>query len=236
MENILSLIKKAYSDSGINGIDKDLTKLQISEGLENLNMFIANLQSHNVNIPYSNEIDFVLESGKNTYIFDMSPFADIESQPISTLEYCQIFNGRWYPLTILNSADYYQRSRIDTSTGMPSEVLLQDGLNTSSLTFYISPSQNYKCRIKSLIPLPEFSIIDSITSLPLIYRRLLRFGLALELSAIYHGPEISPYFEEQYQSMLRTLQNNSPLILQPDKNPFFNHHSGRQLIQNGGYD
>lgn len=237
-QNVRYLLLRAYRDANVVGDDDDLSSLQQSEGLDSLNELLADLGSEGIYIPYEDSIDFNLVANQEDYVIDMvTPGATLTHQPIVKLNYVNITLGNaTIPIDIITSGTYYGNNRIVTGQSIPQVVLLTKSLNSSKLSFYYKPSQNYPCNVIAQFQMGDVAGTDLLTTIPIIYRRFLRFALAREFSGIYQGLDMPQTYLSEYDRLFEKIKSNSRPTMESKRNPFFQGSSWNQDIRNGGYD
>ncbi len=233
---VKDLIFRAYRDAGIIGADRDVTGYEADEGLDRLNMLIANLYSSSIYIPFYESVKFTLKPDQAEYVIDQGTAPDVNHAPLVSLEFCTVeLGGVKYPVEVLDYADYYQLPKIDSTASIPSQVLLFKTPNSSKIIFYYKPSEAYPCELIGKFQTGEWTLTTKLTSLALIYRRFLQFALSRELNAIYHVEQMPAYIEEEYQRMFARLKSESPFNGQSWPNQFFRSGHYREDIRNGGW-
>jgi hypothetical protein len=234
-KNVRSIILRAYQDANIVGQGRDMADYQLSDGLESLNELIVDLSSSGVTIPYQTRLNFNLQTNVQDYRIDMNPGAAVESQPLTDLNFVTVYLGSVaIPIKIITTASYYLANRNTTGSSIPESVLLRKSNNSSTLTFYLIPAQVLNCDVVGLTQMSEVNGTELVSSMPTIWRRFLRFSLAIEFAACNQSLELPDWYKSEYDKLYNKLVSNSPLNVQSDNNVFFTSSGYTQDIKTYG--
>lgn len=216
------LVREAYETAALIEEDEDLSAAKLNRGVSILNQLVSQFNTGEI-VPYYQNLSFDLVASQSSYILSLADGADVSTNPLLQLSNAYLtVNGQTFPLEIITDQEYFNSWRAVTTNGQPFQVYLDSGINTSSLTFYLTPDQNYSCTIRGKFCLSNFVANTDITNLPSYYYQYLIFLLAKRLAAAYPSgvwTQIAQDFLDQSENAVRSanklnvLVNNSPALI-----------------------
>jgi len=216
------LILRAFETIGKYNPYKPPSGEDILIGLYYLNELLDYFQHNQLYIPFYSEIFFTMTVGKSDYVISRESFADIDNNPLISLNYVNIFyDGISYPVEIV-SYDQIDKKVINPNIlGQPTCVILQKNVDTSKITFYRNPYYQYECRLRGKTYLSNVLLQDHLREIPGYFHMFLRYALARQLKNIYKSENWTAEQEKEYDDILRAVKRTSDVPRSTDINPTF---------------
>lgn len=221
------LIIRSFATIGIYAPYRIIGGQDELTALYHLNELLDYYEHNGFYIPFYSEISFALTIGQSEYVVSQDVAADVTSNPIIELNYVNLIADQTsYPVSILSYDQIFLNQRNTTSQARPNRVVLQRGVETSTVIFDPKPDIAYDCVIKAKTYLSNVVLFDPLSEVPGYYHRFLRYALARELKDIYKSENWSPEQEQKYQIMLKEIKGAADFPLATDINPTFGTGTG----------
>jgi hypothetical protein len=224
------LIIQAYRLIGELGDAEPLTDTMLQDGLYCMNELLDQFSVSSVYVPFVSTINFNFTPMQDTYTFsDIVPADFVSSRFVDlSLANYQVDGEIFYPIRIIDRADYYLQTRVTNVTARPGLVWVNKQGTETAIVFYPIPDQPYLCQLQVKVMINSFAPQDSLNSIPPHYVRFLKYALSRELKAYYPSANWPTENEDEYQRTFQSLRQGlekdvgiRPSAIMVSKEPYY---------------
>lgn len=212
----IDIIQGAFKLIGVFSEDRALSGKRADEGLYYINILLDDFANSSIRIAYNALLNFNLVQNQQAYEISNKSGADVSNNPLVALKYVNLTDGDiQYEVEIIPDNLYYENTKLNTLTGRPLRIFLQNDIDESNLFFVIKPDKAYPCTVKGKFVLNHVTLHQVLNDVPAYYHLFLEYALGRLLHSRYPGSTWDKAAEDTYQDRLKriTAANDQDLTI-----------------------
>ena len=206
------LILNAFYQLGELAVGEPADGFMKQTGLFLINQLLDSFSCAQVYVPFETNVDFLMETGKDSYTISNIVIPDIFGNRLVSLDYANYtYQSIVYPLQITNKSQYYNLVRLNNIQARPVTIFLDKQIRESIVTVYPIPDQIYPTTLRGKVMIDSLQYNTIIDQVPPYYQSFLQMALTRRLKSYYPSGNWSAEDEQEYTRMFDDLKSSNEL-------------------------